>query len=108
MDWSIIISGLALAGSLVAAYVALRKASHEEEHIDAQSDKTRVEARKLQDERILNLEKKMTRMQKRMTEQDTRIKELEKENAALREWAHQLCDQVVWHGGKPVKFGDEE
>lgn len=104
MDWSIIISGLALAGSLVAAYVALRKAPHDEEHIDAQADHIRVQARKLQDERILNLENKMSIMSKRLSEYEDRIKVLEKENAALREWAHELCGQVQWLGGKPVKL----
>ena len=104
MDWSIVIAGLALIGSLVAAYVALRKAPHDEELTDAQSNHTRVQARSLQDKRILNLELKTNKMQKQVNEYEIRIKALEKENAALREWAHQLCDQVQWLGGKPVEL----
>ena len=113
MDWSLVIAGLALVGSIVTAIVALRKAPHDEEHIDAQSDHIRVQARKLQDERLLNLEKKLDLMQVRLDIQDDQlrvqakqIRELKRDNILLREWASSLSDQVVFLGGTPVEIGE--
>jgi len=106
MDASIYISVGAVLVSAGTLFIALRKAQHETEHLDSQSDKIRVEARNIQDQRILNLEKKITAFQMRLNKQDTRIKILEKENAALREWAENLCEQVSYLGGKPVELGE--
>lgn len=94
--------------SLVALIYSLKKQSHDEANLDADTISKLYQTLKQQDERYHTLENEYHKMQKEWEQYrqltNRQLAELASENHKLRTWAKRLCEQLEAAGMIPHEF----